>query len=178
MSAEVTCAPNQFQCAITKRCIPRVWVCDRDNDCVDGSDEPANCSKGPVWQGLWGQTSVILCPCSLRDRLTSARVSRTSSAARTTAACRGAGSATTTTTAGTTRTRRAAVRATPQPVLSPGWSSGEGRGLGPPNPSSAGEWQAGGRESHRVPSQDTPDCRGLESLALHRGGCAKETPQG
>lgn len=44
-AAEVTCAPNQFQCAITKRCIPRVWVCDRDNDCVDGSDEPANCSK-------------------------------------------------------------------------------------------------------------------------------------
>ena len=45
--AEVTCAPTQFQCAITKRCIPRVWVCDRDNDCVDGSDEPANCSKTP-----------------------------------------------------------------------------------------------------------------------------------
>lgn len=44
-AAEVTCAPNQFQCAVTKRCIPRVWVCDRDNDCVDGSDEPANCSK-------------------------------------------------------------------------------------------------------------------------------------
>lgn len=43
--AEVTCAPNQFQCAITKRCIPRVWVCDRDYDCVDESDEPANCSK-------------------------------------------------------------------------------------------------------------------------------------
>lgn len=44
-TAEVTCAPTQFQCAITKRCIPRVWVCDRDNDCVDGSDEPANCSR-------------------------------------------------------------------------------------------------------------------------------------
>lgn len=28
------------------------------------------------------------------------------------------------------------------------------------------------------PGQDTPDCRGLESLTLHRGGCAKETPQG
>ena len=44
----MTCAPAQFQCAITKRCIPRVWVCDRDNDCVDGSDEPANCSKASV----------------------------------------------------------------------------------------------------------------------------------
>lgn len=49
----MTCAPNQFQCAITKRCIPRVWVCDRDNDCVDGSDEPANCSKKPA-QGRGG----------------------------------------------------------------------------------------------------------------------------
>lgn len=53
-AAEVTCAPNQFQCAITKRCIPRVWVCDRDNDCVDGSDEPANCSKQPAGRGLGG----------------------------------------------------------------------------------------------------------------------------
>lgn len=44
-AAEVTCAPNQFQCGMSKRCIPRVWVCDRDKDCVDGSDEPANCSK-------------------------------------------------------------------------------------------------------------------------------------
>lgn len=53
-AAEVTCAPNQFQCAITKRCIPRVWVCDRDNDCVDGSDEPANCSKDPSRGGGGG----------------------------------------------------------------------------------------------------------------------------
>lgn len=61
-AAEVTCAPNQFQCAITKRCIPRVWVCDRDNDCVDGSDEPANCSKDPSQGGAnRGRCS----PCSL-----------------------------------------------------------------------------------------------------------------
>lgn len=51
LAAEVTCAPNQFQCSITKRCIPRVWVCDRDNDCVDGSDEPANCSELPIAPG-------------------------------------------------------------------------------------------------------------------------------
>ena len=59
-AAEVTCAPNQFQCAITKRCIPRVWVCDRDNDCVDGSDEPANCSKPPlIFSSLHSKNTVL-----------------------------------------------------------------------------------------------------------------------
>jgi len=33
-----TCRPNQFQCD-NRRCIPLGWVCDRDNDCGDGSDE-------------------------------------------------------------------------------------------------------------------------------------------
>lgn len=51
VAAEVTCAPNQFQCAMSKRCVPRVWVCDRDNDCMDGSDEPANCSKDATTGG-------------------------------------------------------------------------------------------------------------------------------
>uniref|UniRef100_A0A3Q2NMI4 LDL receptor related protein 1 n=1 Tax=Fundulus heteroclitus TaxID=8078 RepID=A0A3Q2NMI4_FUNHE len=45
LQLSVTCAPTQFQCAMTKRCIPRLWVCDRDNDCADGSDEPANCTQ-------------------------------------------------------------------------------------------------------------------------------------
>lgn len=80
-AAEVTCAPNQFQCAITKRCIPRVWVCDRDNDCVDGSDEPANCSKDPSRGGGGGreggmqplgaplrQRRVWVCPWELSPR--------------------------------------------------------------------------------------------------------------
>lgn len=60
--AEVTCAPNQFQCVITKRCIPRVWMCDRDNDCVDGSDEPANCSKAQTYGllGLFWVPQIIL----------------------------------------------------------------------------------------------------------------------
>lgn len=64
--AEVTCAPTQFQCAITKRCIPRVWVCDRDNDCVDGSDEPANCSKTPLlcFRGL--HANQVQYPCCSR----------------------------------------------------------------------------------------------------------------
>ncbi|XP_065167955.1 low-density lipoprotein receptor-related protein 1 [Atheta coriaria] len=38
-----TCLPFQFKCANDK-CIPLVWVCDKDNDCEDGSDEFANCT--------------------------------------------------------------------------------------------------------------------------------------
>ncbi|XP_061093319.1 very low-density lipoprotein receptor-like [Conger conger] len=32
------CEKNQFSCQ-SERCIPRIWVCDGDNDCEDGSDE-------------------------------------------------------------------------------------------------------------------------------------------
>jgi len=39
---EATCGPDQFQCVMSGRCIRQSWVCDRDNDCGDGSDEQ-NC---------------------------------------------------------------------------------------------------------------------------------------
>lgn len=34
-----SCPPNTFQCESDKTCIPIYYVCDLDNDCVDGSDE-------------------------------------------------------------------------------------------------------------------------------------------
>ncbi|KAJ8374708.1 hypothetical protein SKAU_G00052880 [Synaphobranchus kaupii] len=36
-----TCEKHQFSC-ISGRCIPRIWLCDGDKDCEDGSDE-AHC---------------------------------------------------------------------------------------------------------------------------------------
>jgi hypothetical protein len=39
-----SCKPDEFMCVNSKRCITARWVCDRDSDCEDGSDE-ANCGK-------------------------------------------------------------------------------------------------------------------------------------
>lgn len=42
---EVICSEHSFQCEITKRCIPIMWVCDQNYDCGpdDTSDEPEKC---------------------------------------------------------------------------------------------------------------------------------------
>lgn len=42
--AENTCSPTHFQCKTTMHCISKLWVCDEDPDCADGSDE-ADCGE-------------------------------------------------------------------------------------------------------------------------------------
>nr|XP_053632665.1 very low-density lipoprotein receptor-like isoform X3 [Cherax quadricarinatus] len=37
-----TCSEEQFRCESSGECIPRLWVCDDESDCLDSSDE-GNC---------------------------------------------------------------------------------------------------------------------------------------
>lgn len=60
------CDPDtEFTCK-NSRCIPKLWMCDFDNDCGDDSDEPAymcrqrNCTTG--WQRCPGQSNYRCIP--------------------------------------------------------------------------------------------------------------------
>lgn len=33
------CGPDRFHCVKNDRCIPESWVCDKERDCPDASDE-------------------------------------------------------------------------------------------------------------------------------------------
>ena len=66
LSDNRTCDPNtEFSCKNGK-CIPKLWMCDYDNDCGDDSDEPAymcrqrNCTTG--WQRCPGQANYRCIP--------------------------------------------------------------------------------------------------------------------
>ncbi|XP_077556086.1 LDL receptor protein 1 isoform X2 [Haemaphysalis longicornis] len=43
VSCENNCTSSQFVCEKTYKCIPALWRCDTQDDCGDGSDEPASC---------------------------------------------------------------------------------------------------------------------------------------
>lgn len=48
-----TCSPGFFKCNNDK-CIPDKWVCDKDNDCGDGSDENSpKCGTLPCYPPYW-----------------------------------------------------------------------------------------------------------------------------
>lgn len=85
-------------------------------------------SSSSCWLLLTPAAWAMLMHACLHPSQTSAPASPTSSAARTTAACRAAGSATMTTTAGTIRTKRAAVRAALPPSLTHKLRAGGHRG--------------------------------------------------
>ncbi|XP_052902166.1 low-density lipoprotein receptor-related protein 1 [Anopheles moucheti] len=42
-SCTANCSAAHFQCPNTFKCIPFYWVCDKQDDCGDGSDEPSDC---------------------------------------------------------------------------------------------------------------------------------------
>lgn len=59
VALEQPCEPNEFRCA-NGRCAPKIWRCDKDDDCGDGSDE-INCREfleDAIWTQLISVKSI------------------------------------------------------------------------------------------------------------------------
>ena len=39
------CAADEFECETSSQCVSEQWVCDGQDDCQDGSDEPPTCGR-------------------------------------------------------------------------------------------------------------------------------------
>lgn len=108
-AAQMTCGVDEFRCKDSGRCIPARWKCDGEDDCGDASDEPKEeCGMEQLDGRLKGQ-EVVMGDKIVLGLQTSGRVSRTSSAVRTTGVCLVAGSVTTTMTVGTTQMKISVV---------------------------------------------------------------------
>ncbi|XP_015785497.1 low-density lipoprotein receptor-related protein 1B [Tetranychus urticae] len=47
------CSDSQFRCKRTMKCISKKWVCDKHDDCKDGSDEPEQCKLSSCETGFF-----------------------------------------------------------------------------------------------------------------------------
>lgn len=47
------CSDSQFKCKQTMKCISKNWVCDKHDDCGDGSDEPEQCKSSSCGLNLF-----------------------------------------------------------------------------------------------------------------------------
>lgn len=110
------CGVDEFRCKDSGRCIPARWKCDGEDDCGDASDEPKEeCGKSrgeaaaATAAVVAGRTEASRLDCVRLLLQMSGRVSRTSSAVRTTAVCPAAGSVTMTTTVGTIQMKTSVV---------------------------------------------------------------------